>query len=525
MSFRNETTFESAKAKGNIEEIHSDYEKAVESLLEIAGRSYPNIIDGKERKAAHEFEDECPSDTSLVVGRFQKGTREDVSDAVIAAEKAFRGWSMMDYTARLKFFDKAAEIMRKDKHLLAAAVTLDNGKNRYEAMADVDEAIDFIEYYRWQMEKYDGYAREMHSPYSEEKVKSVLRPYGVWAVICPFNFPAAITTGMTTGALITGNTVVLKPSSSVPLPVYMVYDIFSRAGIPDGVLNFVAGPGAEVGDALINHRKIGGVVFTGSKEIGYGIIRQTGREHPIPVIAEMGGKNPIIVTSNANVDDAVAGVASSAFGYGGQKCSACSRVYVQSSIYEEFTSKLVDRTKGLRIGDPSKRDVFLGPVVTGKAVKDFERYANMARKDGRIIVGGMRLTDGALGKGHFVQPTIAVDLPFDHYLVKNELFLPFLCVQKVKSLEEAMKKANDVEYGLTAGVFTKDEREREYFFDNIEAGVTYSNRKRGGSTGAMVGGQAFGGWKASGSTGKGAGGEYYLLQFMREQSRTTYCQS
>jgi 1-pyrroline-5-carboxylate dehydrogenase len=193
---------------------------------------------------------------------------------------------------------------------------------------------------------------------------------------------------------------------------------------------------------------------------------------------------------------------------------------VHSSVYGEFTSKLVDRTKRLKIGDPAQRDVFLGPVVTDKAVKDFERCADMARKDGRVIAGGLRLTDGAFGKGHFLQPTIAADLPPDHYLIRNELFLPFLCLQNVASLEEAMKEANDVEFGLTAGIFSQDEKELEYFFDNIEAGVTYSNRKRGGSTGAMVGGQSFGGWKASGSTGKGAGGEYYLLQFMREQSRT-----
>jgi 1-pyrroline-5-carboxylate dehydrogenase len=520
LSFENEVTFEKATQSGNLDEVHSKFEKAYESLLEIAGRSYLNIIGGKVRKAAREFDDECPADTSLIVGRFQKGMRDDVSDAVKAGGKAFPDWSRMDYKERLKIIKKAAGLMRKDKFLLAAAVTIDNGKNRYEAMADVDEAIDFIDYYHWQMEKNDGFTREMYSPFSEEKAKSVLRPYGVWAVICPFNFPAAITTGMTTGALITGNTVVLKPSSPVPLPVYMVYDIFSRAGLPDGVLNFVAGPGGEVGDALINHREVGGVVFTGSKEIGYGIIRQTGRHHPIPVIAEMGGKNPIIVTSEANVDDAVAGVANSAFGYGGQKCSACSRVYVHSSVYGEFTSKLVDRTKRLKIGDPAQRDVFLGPVVTDKVVKDFERCADMARKDGRVIAGGLRLTDGAFGKGHFLQPTIAADLPPDHYLIRNELFLPFLCLQNVASLEEAMKEANDVEFGLTAGIFSQDEKELEYFFDNIEAGVTYSNRKRGGSTGAMVGGQSFGGWKASGSTGKGAGGEYYLLQFMREQSRT-----
>lgn len=525
MSFRSEVTFEKATKSGASDRIHSEYEKAYETLLETAGRSYPNFIDGRARKAVHEFDDECPADTSLIIGRFQKGAREDVAEAIEVAGKAFKEWSGTDYKERIKIFEKAADLMRKDKFLLAAAVTLDNGKTRYEAMADVDEAIDFIEYYRWQMDKNDGYAKEMISPYADETVKSVLRPYGVWAVICPFNFPAAITTGMTTGALITGNTVVLKPSSPAPLPVYMVHDILSRAGIPDGVLNFVAGSGADVGDALINHKNIGGVVFTGSKEVGFGIIKQTGREHPIPVIAEMGGKNPVIVTSKANVDDAATGIATSAFGYGGQKCSACSRVYAHTSVCDELASKLVERAKNIKIGDPSRKDTALGPVITEKAVRDFETYADMARRDGRVIAGGMRLTEGGLGKGHYVQPTIAADLPPDHYLIKNELFLPFLCLQRVSTVEEALNKANDVEYGLTAGMYTQDDGELEYFFDRIEAGVLYANRRRGGSTGAMVGGQAFGGWKSSGSTGKGAGGEYYLLQFMREQSRTAFRRS
>jgi len=525
LSFRNEITLERAAKSGALDRFHTEYENAYGTLLETAGRSYPNYIGGRVRKGAREFDDECPADTSLIVGRFQKGAREDVAEAIEAAGKAFKEWSGTDYKERINIFGRAADLMRRDKFLLSAAVTLDNGKTRYEAMADVDEAIDFIEYYRWQMEKNDGYAKEMSSPYADETVKSILRPYGVWAVICPFNFPAAITTGMTAGALITGNTVVLKPSSPAPLPVYMVYDVLSRAGIPDGVLNFVAGSGADVGDALINHKKIGGVVFTGSKEVGFGIIKQTGREHPIPVIAEMGGKNPVIVTSKASVDDAAAGIAASAFGYGGQKCSACSRVYVHTSVYDELTSKLVERAKNIKIGDPSSKDTALGPVINEKAVRDFEAYADMARRDGRVIAGGMRLTDGALGNGHFVQPTIAADLPPDHYLIKNELFLPFLCLQRVSTLEEAIDRANDVEYGLTAGIYSQDDREMKYFFDRIEAGVLYANRRRGGSTGAMVGGQAFGGWKASGSTGKGAGGEYYLLQFMREQSRTAFRRS
>lgn len=518
--FQNETTYERAMRSGSVEEFHSRYEKAYRGVLEAAGRHYPHVIDGKERNSGREFEDHSPGDTSLVVGRFQKGTKEDVYDAVLAAERAFRAWSRMDLKERLDIFRRVAEIMRQEKFALSAALTLDIGKTRLEAMADVDEAIDFVEYYRWQMEKNEGFAGTMTSPHEDEEVRSVMHPYGVWAVICPFNFPVAITTGMTTGALVTGNTVVLKPSSPAPLPVFMVYDIFRRAGIPDGVLNFVSGSGPEVGEALLRHSRISGVVFTGSKEVGYSIIKSAGRAHPIPVIAEMGGKNPVIVTENARVDDAVMGVVASAYGYAGQKCSACSRVYLHEAIYDEFSRKLVERVKGLKVGDPSDRETNLGPVISAKAVADFERYAKMASKDGEILVGGRRLSEGVLERGYFVEPTIAEGLTDDHYIVKNELFVPFLCMLRFKTLDDAVRRANDVEYGLTAGIFSRSEKDVEYFLDNIEAGVIYANRRRGGSTGAMVGAQAFSGWKGSGSTGKGSGGEHYLLQFMREQSRT-----
>ncbi|MBC7107361.1 MAG: aldehyde dehydrogenase family protein [Methanomassiliicoccales archaeon] len=518
MVFANEKTFENAIKMKKIEEFHWAYESALNSIT--LGASYPNIVGAVEKKVPAEFEDRSPIDRSILLGRFPRSTVDDVNKAVNAAKEAFEGWSLIDWSQRVSIFRRIAHLMRNEKFSLAAAVTLDNGKNRYEAMADVDEAIDFIEFYCDQMIYYDGFAVETPPAYHGEKSMSIMRPYGVWAIICPFNFPVVITTGMATAAMIAGNTVIIKPSSLAPLPVYMICEIMRRAGLPPGALNFVAGSGAEIGDALIHHPEISGIAFTGSKEIGYSIIKSSINRWPRPVIAEMGGKNAIIVSSKANLDDAVDGVVASAFGYGGQKCSACSRVIVFEDVADVFIKKLIGKTQTLKIGDPRERDVFLGPVISEKAVNDFVKFANIAKTDGKILTGGSRIIGGIFDRGYYVEPTIVADLPSDHFLIRNELFLPFLCVERAVTLEEAVKRANEVEYGLTGGIFTTDEKEIEYYFDHIEAGVVYANRRRGGSTGAMVGTQPFGGWKASGSTGKGAGGPYYLMQFMREQSRT-----
>jgi len=454
-----------------------------------------------------------------VIGRFQRASSEETREAVEAANRAFSEWRERGHPQRAEIMELVALTMRSRKYELAAAVTLDNGKNRYEALADVDGAIDFLRYYAMLMGEYHGYDMETPRPFPDEYTRSLMRPYGAWAVICPFNFPVAITTGMTSGALITGNTVVMKPPSPVPYPPYLVARIMLESGVPGGAINFLAGPGSVVGESLVKNPGIAGIVFTGSKEVGYHMLREALLDVPRLVIAEMGGKNPIIVTENADIKKAVEGVIASAFGYGGQKCSACSRLYLQETVFDEFMSRFLARVREIRVGDPSDRDVLMGPVIHGKAYDDFQRYSTMAREGGHIEVGGEVIKDN-MEKGFFVRPTVVTGLPEDHFLVKNELFLPFLCVQRFRDLEEALNNANDVEYGLTAGIFSESEEEIDRFFTEIEAGVVYSNRTRGGSTGAMVGGQPFGGWKGSGSTGKGAGGLHYLIQFMREQSRT-----
>lgn len=522
MTFKNEDTYHRLALQGNGESFHAGYERAAERLLEQVNEvetDYPNHIDGKPRLSEKQYHDLSPGDEEIVVGLFQSGTADEVGEAVRSSREAYRWWSREDWEARVRIFERAAEIMRRNKYELAAAITLDNGKNRFEAMADVDEALDFIEYYCSEMRRNNGFERAGDPPYPEEEITVTLRPYGVWAVICPFNFPLAITTGMTVGALLTGNTVVLKPSSTAPLPVYLFYEILSQAGVPDGALNMIAGPGDEVGGTLVHHPGVDGVVFTGSLQVGREIMASVqGRQRPI--IAEMGSKNPIIVTAEADLEVATRGVLASAFGYSGQKCSACSRLYVQDLVYDDFMQRIIEEAGRLVVGNPFDRDTFMGPVITRTALDNYLKWVELARRDGKVHIGGKRIDLGDLARGHYVAPTIVSGLPDDHELMRRELFVPILCARPFSSLPEALKLANDTEFGLTAGIFSNNDVEMKYFFDNIEFGVVYANRERGGSTGAMVGGQAFTGWKASGSTGKGTGSIYYLQHFLREQSRT-----
>ena len=505
----------------NMYHIHYEDEVGIMDREMAAGaKAYPIIIDGKRLEARSHFDDVSPIDSKTIVGRFPRATKENVNDAVEAATRAFHSWSLTDHLGRAKIFEKAAMLMGEAKYRFAAALTYDNGKDRDEAIAEVDEAIDFLHWYVEAMRRHEGYEEEMQRPFEDERPRSVLRPYGVWAVVCPFNFPLAISCGMMSGAMITGNTVVVKPSTPAPLPVYMLYDILEHAGLPGGVMNVLTGSGAEVGDGLVQHPGVSGVVFTGSKDVGYEIIRKSLKKYPTPVIAEMGGKNAALVMATADQDRAARGIIQSAFSFSGQKCSACSRAYVHESIYDQFVKDLVMRTESLAIGDPRKKGTFVGPVIHAKAAQDYDRYVEMARKDGKILTGGKRMDLPGTSNRLYVAPTIVTNLPDEHFLVMNELFLPILCVQKCRSVEDAVRKSNSVEFGLTSGIYTRDQQELGYYFDHIEAGVCYANRARGSTTGAMVGGQPFGGWKASGSTGKGTGTDMYLTQFMRQQART-----
>jgi 1-pyrroline-5-carboxylate dehydrogenase len=294
-----------------------------------------------------------------------------------------------------------------------------------------------------------------------------------------------------------------------------------EAGIPRGVFNFITGPGATVGAELQDNPHVDGLIFTGSKAVGIDLYHRFAKDYPKPVITEMGGKNPAIVTANADLDQAAEGVMRAAFGFGGQKCSACSRVYVEDRVKDKFLLLLRDYTqKHVKVGNPTRKETFLGPLINKAAVDTYSGAVQEAKNDGgKFVYGGNVLRDGEFSNGYFVEPAIVDELPATHHLFRDELFVPFLVVAGVKSFDEALRLANDTEYGLCAGIYTKNQEEMQGFFDHIEAGVTYANRRAGATTGAWPGVNSFGGWKGSGSTGKNGLGPYYVQQFMREQSR------
>jgi len=471
-----------------------------------------------------EFEKRSPIDTSILIGRFQRGNAVHARQAIEEANKAFESWSKTSWRRRVEVMRRAAELIDQRKFEIAAMITLEVGKNRLEALAECWEAIDAIRYYAELMEKNNGYDFEMGPGGPGERCRMVMKPYGAWVAISPFNFPFMLANGMIHAALLTGNTVVMKPTSEAPLTGLMLFRIFRDAGVPAGAINYVTGPGEAFEDEFVSNPGVAGIAFTGSKDVGMRLYRRftSSQPYPKPILLEMGSKNPTIVTARADVEKAVMGVVRAAFGYDGQKCSATSRLYVEKGIRDKFLERLVRETSALRVGDPRRREVFMGPVINKRAYENFKRYIEEARRGGgEVIYGGEALSGGEYEKGYYVQPTIITGLPRDHPLFKNELFLPILLIAEYETLEEAIKEANNTNYGLTAGIFSEDEEEIRYFMDNIAFGVVYANRRGGATTGAWPGAQSFVGWKASGATGKGIGGPHYLLTFMREQSQTT----
>jgi 1-pyrroline-5-carboxylate dehydrogenase len=519
MGFKNEDTFQKYVDNGNESVFHKKYEQAVRSVRSEFSKTYPLLIGGKSVTSNKTIPHVSPIDRQLVLGYIQQGSQREIDHAIRAAGLAFETWGTTDYKSRIKVMRKIVDIVRKRKFELAAWLSFENGKNRYEAIADVDEAIDFINYYNEEMILNRGFVSPSKTSGNEKNI-SVMKPYGVWAIIAPFNFPAAILVGMTIGALITGNTVIIKPASDTPIVGYKVARILMDAGLNTGVVNFVTGPGQEVGRLLVESKDIVGIGFTGSREVGYELVRASSEVKPRPVIAELGGKNAAIVTQSADIDKSVEGVVKAAFSYSAQKCSACSRVYVQKNIKSEFISKLIKKTEELILGNPVNAKTNVGPLINESSFKKFERYSKLAARDGQILVGGSFKRDGSLKRGFYAQPTIVDKLPKNHVLFKDELFVPILCVSEYDKFEEAVSLCNATEYGLTAGIYTKRKEEIKKFLKEVEAGVVYVNRKASATTGAMVGRQSFGGWKDSGTTGKGTGGRYYLTQFMREQSQT-----
>lgn len=505
------------------EELHTKFDQAIQKARANLGKEFAMIIDGKDVFATEKFEDRTPINTDVVLAVMQKGDSTHAHAALAAARKAFPVWSGMAWQERVRLVNRAADLIDERIFDMGAAMALEVGKNRMESLGDVAETADLVRYSCYQMEKNEGYLVEMgRDPLSGFKSTnfSVLKPHGVWLIISPFNFPAALTGGPVGAALVTGNTVVIKPATDTPWVVRLLAECFRDAGLPDGVVNFVTGPGRTLGQALIDSPEVNGVTFTGSYDVGMKIFRDFAASRWVrPAILELGGKNPAIVSRHADLEHAATGIVRSAFGLQGQKCSACSRVYIEEPVYDRLVDHLVELTNKLTIGDPTERPVFLGPVVNKSSYEDYKNFTEELSQAGEILTGGKVLVDGAFSKGYFCSPTIVADVPLDHRLWKQEMFLPITTVAKIQSLDQAMKEANDVEYGLTAGFYgSKDET--RWFFDHIQAGVTYANRPQGATTGAWPGFQPFGGWKGSGSSGKNAGGHYYLPLYMHEQIQT-----
>jgi len=510
-----------ATLRADNEELHAAFEAAVEATRERLGRSHANVIGGQDRAGDGEFELRSPIDQDILVGRFAKGTRQDVQDAIAAARSAQPAWNAIGWEQRVEILTRAGDLISERLFEYSALMSVEVGKTRIEALGEVEESADLIRYYARIAVENEFYRKPMDNlgdPATH--TRSVLRPHGVFGVISPFNFPLALSAGPVAGALVAGNTVVLKPASTGALSSVLLMEALRDAGLPDGVCNMVMGPGETVGDELADSEAIDGIVFTGSYEVGMGLQRSFNKSYPRPCIIEMGGKNPAIVMKSADLDKAAEGIMRAAFGFGGQKCSANSRVYVEREVHDELIEKLVEKTEALSLGDPLERGTFLGPVTDQRAVDRFNQAVAEARAEGTVYTGGENPTDGDFARGFYLEPTIVGNLPVDHRLFRDELFAPFTAVAPVDSLDEALSLSNGVVYSLTAGIYSEVEAEVEQFLDGIHTGVLYVNRRAGATTGAWPGVQPFGGWKGSGSSGKSALGPYYVALFLREQSHT-----
>jgi 1-pyrroline-5-carboxylate dehydrogenase len=495
-------------------ENQAAFEKALADVRATFGQEYPIVIGGERLKGGRTFESRNPSRPAEVLGRFQSATPEQAARAVETAHRTFADWSRVPAAERAACLIEAARRMRERRHWFSAWMVHEVGKTWVEADADTAEAIDFMEFYAREMLRYDAPHAIAQLP--GERDTMVYVPLGVGAIIPPWNFPLAICVGMTSAAIVTGNTVVVKPSSDSPGIAWQFHQLMEEVGLPPGVFNFVTGSGGTAGDALVRHPKSRFVSFTGSKEVGVGINRlaaeiQPGQIWLKRVVAEMGGKDAIIVDEEADLDAAAQGVVASAFGFQGQKCSACSRAIVSEKVYDAFLEKLTPLVAGIVVGEPERAGVTMGPVVNAAARDKILAYVETGKREGRLIAGGGPLP----GKdGHFIQPTVIADVKPDATIAQEEIFGPVLAILPAKSYDEALQIANGTPYGLTGAVYTRNpdkiERARREFF----VGNLYINRK---CTGAIVGCHPFGGFNMSGTDSK-AGGPDYLLLFLQAKS-------
>jgi len=484
-------------------------EKAIEQVRGQLGSEYDLIIGTRRIRCDRKFESRNPSRPSQIVGMFQKATLPMVDEAVAEAEAAFQSWSRKSVEDRVSLLLKLSKLMQERRLELAAWMVFEVGKPWTEADADVTEAIDFCEFYAREALRIG--ARQELTPVDGEENYLRYIPLGVGVVIPPWNFPLAILTGMTTAAIVTGNTAIVKPSSDSPAIAAKLAEMATQAGFPPGVVNYLTGSGSEIGDALVSHPRVRFIAFTGSREVGVRINGLAARVGPGQIwikraILEMGGKDAIIVDSESDLDQAVAGVVSSAFGFQGQKCSACSRAIVLESVYDDFLQKLRQATEQMiQPGNVEDGKCNFGPVINQRACESILQYIELGKQEGRLIAGGQRLP----GDGYFIQPTIFADVSSKARIAQEEIFGPVLAVIKARDFEHALEIANDTEYGLTGSVYTNNEEKLEEASRRFHVGNLYLNRK---CTGALVGGHPFGGFNMSGTDSK-AGGKDYLLLF------------
>lgn len=486
---------------------------ALDAVKRRFGERYPLVIGGRRVETAKHIESRNPADPAQIVGVTSSASKEQAVEAIDAAARAFDLWKRRSVEERAACIFKAAELLRQRRFEYDALLVYEVGKSWPEADGDIAEAIDFLEYYAREALRYGK--PDPVVPIEGERNEMVYIPLGVGAVIPPWNFAGAIMAGMTAAAIVCGNTVVLKPSSDSAIVAAWFVDLLREAGVPDGVVNFIPGSGSEIGDVIVSHPLIRFVSFTGSKEVGLRINElaakpQPGQKWIKRVIAEMGGKDSIVVVADADVDAAVEGVAASAFGFQGQKCSACSRAIVEEPIYDSFVEKLKARVARIAVGDPSNPANYMGPVVNEGAMKSIARYIETGKSEGRLVAGGSRVGN----VGYFLEPTVIADVAPDATIAQEEIFGPVLAVIKAKDFDDAMTIANNTEFGLTGSLYTGDERKIARARDDFFVGNLYFNRK---STGAMVGAHPFGGFNMSGTDSK-AGGPDYLLLFMQAKT-------
>lgn len=495
------------------EENKKKMQAALANVKKKFDKTYPLYIGGKDVETGDFLKSYNPCQKDQVVGTFHKAGIDEVEQAIAAAEKAFETWKFTDPKERADYLLKAAEAMRKRQMEINAWMVYETSKNWVEADADTAEAIDFMEFYAREMLRYGG--EQPVTPVPGEENELFYIPLGVGAIIPPWNFPMAILTGMTTAAIVTGNCVLLKPASDSPTIGYQLVEIMKEIGLPDGVLNFIPGSGSVIGDPIVKHPKIRFIAFTGSKEVGLRINQLAATPQPGQiwikrVIAEMGGKDAIIVDKETDIDEAVEGVAFSAFGYQGQKCSACSRAIIDASIYDEFLKKLVERTKKITMGPVEDPNNYMGAVINKDSLDKTMKYIDIGKKEGRLICGGEPGSD----TGYFVKPTIIADIESKDRLAQEEVFAPVLAVLKARDFDQALEIANDTEFGLTGAVYSRNREKLEKARKVFHVGNLYLNRK---CTGALVGGHPFGGFNMSGTDSK-AGGRDYLLLFLQAKS-------